>query len=189
MNRIKKMIIYVLFISMMFLVSCNKIKEVKEFNINELQKMSKLSTLKCSFKNVMVYEVPGNILGFPLPNEKVFLEYNATVNLGIDMKDIKFDSATNTITIPKAEIIGEPNFDETSFKEHYYKRFDWASNLNINVVQNKFKESLIELKGEIEKNDSIMNKAQSIGLNEVEALIKNVYTVAGRTPKFKYVME
>ena len=181
---------YVLLMIMLitFITSCNKIENVKEFNLLDLQKISVLNTLSCSFKNVLTYEVPNTVFGISLPSEKYFLEYNATVDIGINMKEIEFDKETKTIRIPKAKIMGEINYDIDSMKSYGYKKLV-LSNLNINVIQEKLSESLVELKTKIEDNQSIMDKAQSLALSQIESLINNVYTVAGRAPDFNYALK
>lgn len=181
---------YVLLMIMLitFITSCNKIENVKEFNLLDLQKISVLNTLSCSFKNVLTYEVPNTVFGISLPSEKYFLEYNATVDIGINMKEIEFDKETKTIRIPKAKIMGEINYDIDSMKSYGYKKLV-LSNLNINVIQEKLSESLVELKTKIEDNQSIMDKAQSLALSQIESLINNVYIVAGRAPDFNYALK
>lgn len=174
------------------LIACNSGTSTKEFNLAELQKMSKLSTLKCNFKNVLVHEdehkLNLGIATIDLPTEKYFCEYIAYANIGIDMKKLRYDESTQTITIPKAEIIGEINYDIDSFNEKYYHKLI-GSNQNIKTITTHLKYSLDELKKSIEANDSIMNKAQNIAETQVEELINNIYTVAGRKPSFKYILE
>ena len=190
-KQIIKNIVFTFFISIC-LFACKRNTVTKEFSLLELQKMSKLSTLKCSFKNVLVHEDDhGFSLGpvtFDLPNEKYFCEYIAYANIGIDMKKISYDEASHTITIPKAEIIGEINYNVGSFNEKYYHKLI-GSKQNISTITTHLKYSLDELRKTIENNDSIMNKAQNIAETQVEELISNVYTVAGKKPNFKYVLE
>lgn len=171
-----------------FLASCKNASNTKEFSLLELQKMSKLSTLRCSFKNVLVHEDKHEILSFPLPSEKYFCEYIAYANIGIDMKKVRYDEMTKTITIPKAEIIGEINYDTNSFNERFYHKLI-GSKQDVRAITNHLKFSLDELRKTIEKNDSIMNKAQNIAETQIEELINNVYTVAGKKPNFKYILE
>lgn len=173
-------------------VACKKNATTKEFSLLELQRMSKLSTLKCSFKNVLVHEDEHQInlvvTAIPLPKEKYFCEYIAYANIGIDMKKISYNEATQTITIPKAEIIGEINYDLSSFNEKFYHKLI-GSKQNVETITSHLKYSLDELKKTIESNDSIMNKAQNIAETQIEELINNVYTVAGKKPNFKYILE
>ena len=180
-----------LFVSLC-LISCKKDTVTKEFSLLELQKMSKLSTLKCSFKNVLVHEDKHEIniafVKVNLPNEKYFCEYIAYANIGIDMKKITYNEISQTITIPKAEIIGNINYDLDSFNEKFYHKLI-GSKQNVGTITTHLKDSLDELRKSIEKNDSIMNKAQNIAETQVEELINNVYTVAGKKPNFKYVLE
>jgi hypothetical protein len=187
---IVKKTLVLLFATAMTLASCKKMEQKKEFNLLDLQKVSVLNTLNCTFKNVLTYEVPNEIpiLGIPMPKEKYFLEYNATVDIGIDMKEIEFEKETNTIKIPKAKVTGKANYDIDSMKSYGYKKLV-GSGLDINIVQVKLSESLDDLKSKIEENYSIMDKAQSLALSQIEALVDNVYTVAGRKPSFNYVLK
>ena len=190
-NFIIKNILLTLFVSLC-LISCKKNTATKEFSLTELQKMSKLSTLKCKFKNVLVHEDKHEIniviTKVNLPNEKYFCEYIAYANIGIDMKKITYDEISQTITIPKAEIIGNINYDLDSFNEKFYHKLI-GSKQNVETITDHLKYSLDELRKSIEENDSIMNKAQNIAETQVEELINNVYTVAGKKPNFKYVLE
>ena len=186
----KNVMVLLLLMAMTFVASCKKMEYTKEFNLLDLQKISVLNTLNCTFKNVLTYVVPNElpILGISLPSEKYFLEYNATVNIGIDMKEIEFDKETNTIKIPKAKVIGQVNYDIDSMKYNGYKKLV-GSKLDINAVQGELSKSLVDLKSKIEENPSIMDKAQSLALSQIEALIDNLYTVAGKKPEFNYVLK
>ena len=104
------------------------------------------------------------------------------------MKELEFDENTKTIKIPKAHVLEKPNYIIESMKEYKYQKQLWT-NLDINVSQQKLSESLDELRANVEGNSSIMNKAQGIALNQIEALIDNVYTVAGKEPNFKYELK
>ena len=80
---IKKTSLVLLLIVLLLTTSCINGKEKKEFNLLELQKISILNTLSCSFKNVVTYEVPQSFIFIPLPSEKYFLEYTATIKIGV----------------------------------------------------------------------------------------------------------
>ena len=172
----------------LLLTGCSEIITTKEFKVEELQKISFLSTMNCTFKNVMTYEIPHDILGFKLPNEKYFLLYNATINIGIDMKEIEYDEATSTLKVPKAKILGEPQYDVESFKEYIYQKF-MGSKLDVNDVQKYLSESLMELKASVEANDSIMSKAQNLAKIQIETLIDNVYGTVGKNKNIIIVLE
>ena len=187
-NVIRKIIILTTLVFPLLITGCIKFPEKKEFSLLELQRISVLNTLSCSFKNVVIYEAPQSFFWMQLPSEKYFLEYTATIDIGIDMKEIEYDESTKTIKIPKTKVLTRPKYDLSTMKEYRYQK-PFMTNLDINNNQDKLSESLSELTKKVEENSSIMDKAQGIALNQIESLINNVYTVAGRKPDFKYVLK
>lgn len=187
-NFIKKIPLFIVVLLSILFASCAKTDKKIEGRLAQLQKTSNLVSLKCTFKNVLTYEEPQSIFSFHLQNEKYFLEYDAIVRIGIDMKEIEYDNKSKTIYIPKAHVIGEPNYDENSFNQHYNKKI-FGSSLNINTVQNELSKSLKALQEDIEENKSIMDKAQSLASNQVRALIDNLYATSINKPNISYVLK
>ena len=159
----------------MIATSCNQFS-VRQFNVNTLKKISNLSTLECHFKNVSVYTKDG-IFG----PERQILEYTATINIGIDMKNVRYDNITKTLSIPRPKVVSK-NYDSDSIKSITDKYLIF-SNLNVEEAQLEISKSLNELVEKVENNTSIMNRAQNLAATQIDAMIRNMFMPV---PKINY---
>lgn len=183
-NKFIKNII-VLFVIMTFTImafACEKI-ETREFNVNDIKKISNLNTLKCHFKNVAVIDVSS--LG-GIRRERQMIEYLATIELGISLKEVEYDGLTKTLIIPKPKVTSK-NYDEESITNKYQRYFIF-SGLNTDMAYEEISKSLDELVETVEKNDSIMNRAQNLAAVQIDALINNMFTDT-KNVKFNYVFK
>ena len=152
----------------------------EEFSADSLKRISNLHSLKCSFKNVAVMEKETPILGM----EKYFIEYKATVDIGIDMSELDINEEEKKIVIPKAKVMYK-TYDANSIEEYRSTRI-FTSSISNNEVKNLLAKSLDDLVKEIEQNDTMMHNAQNIAANQIDNLIKNLYSVSGKIPEYKY---
>ena len=162
--------------------ACEK-DEVRVFNVNEIKKVSNLNTLKCHFKNVAVIDVSS--LG-GMRRERQMIEYLANIELGISLKEVEYDALTKTLTIPKPKVMSK-NYDEESITNKYQKYFVFSS-LNTDMAYEEISKSLDELAETVEKNDSIMNRAQNLAVVQIDTLIKNMF-VDTKNVEFNYLFK
>ena len=181
-NRfVKNIIVISMFVAFAITsIACEK-STAREFNVNDIKKVSNLNTLKCHFKNVAVIDVSS--LG-GIRRERQMIEYLATIELGISLKEVEYDALTKTLTIPKPKVMSK-NYDEESITNKYQKYFIF-SGLNIDMAYEEISKSLDELVETVEKNDSIMNRAQNLAAAQIDALIKNMF-IDTKNVEFNYL--
>ena len=163
-----KYIIYIavaLFIVAASFIVLKKVRFEKEFDYDAIKKISNLHTLKCSFKNVATKEF-SDIRG----KEKIIIEYTAIVDIGIDMKEVTVDKENKTISIPKAKVLYK-NYDTNSIKI-YDSKFKFWSKIDNDLTQELLSTSLDDLVLEVEGNEYIMQKAQSLAKSQLANLVK-----------------
>lgn len=182
-NRINQ-IVYVLLV-VCFLISCSS-REKKEFSIGEIQRLSNLNCLECSFVNIAYME--GDKLFFDIigTREQYVAQYKAKITLGIDLKEVEYDDTKKIIYVPKAKVLRKSNLE---FIDTKYNATWFGTRIGNDRISKVLEDSLDKLATDIEKNDSLMNKAQNIAANQLENLINNVYTIAGTTPHIEYVFK
>ena len=97
-------------------------------NIKKMELTGNLVTYKAYYHNVIEYDKKkGSGISHILEKDrKMFVEYNGTIKLGIDLSKVKIvvNGDEVKVFIPKAMVIGEPNVDKDDFKEeNFYGRF------------------------------------------------------------------
>ena len=180
-----KYIIYIavaLFIVAVSFIVLKKVCFEKEFDYDAIKKISNLHTLKCSFKNVATKEF-SDIRG----KEKIIIEYTAIVDIGIDMKEVTVDKDNKTISIPKAKVLYK-NYDTNSIKI-YDSKFKFWSKIDNDLTQELLSTSLDDLVLEVEGNEYIMQKAQSLAKSQLANLVKMLSNSSRNFTEFEMVTQ
>ena len=180
-----KYIIYIavaLFIVAASFIVLKKVRFDKEFNYDAIKKISNLHTLKCSFKNVATKEF-SDIRG----KEKIIIEYTAIVDIGIDMKEVTVDKENKTISIPKAKVLYK-NYDTNSIKI-YDSKFKFWSKIDNDLTQELLSTSLDDLVLEVEGNEYIMQKAQSLAKSQLANLVKMLSNSSRNFTEFEMITQ
>ena len=180
-SKISALAIFII-VGVVFAFLFERVYYQEVFNLDRVKKVSNLHSLTCSFKNVAVEEIQ-SWRGV----EKCFIEYTATVDIGISLKELEYDKNTKTITIPKAKVLSK-NYDPDSIKT-YQSTFVIFSGINDQVTTKLLSNSLDNLVKEVEENETIMIKAQNIASNQIDNLIKNLYSVPQLNTGFNYVLK
>ena len=180
-----KYIIYIavaLFIVAASFIVLKKVRFEKEFDYDAIKKISNLHTLKCSFKNVATKEF-SDIRG----KEKIIIEYTAIVDIGIDIKEVTVDKDNKTISIPKAKVLYK-NYDTNSIKI-YDSKFKFWSKIDNDLTQELLSTSLDDLVLEVEGNEYIMQKAQSLAKSQLANLVKMLSNSSRNFTEFEMITQ
>ena len=146
----KKIIIALLLVVAFCLTGCSS-GSIDDLNTNmkKMELTGNLITYKAYYHTVIEYEKEkgSGITHLFEKDRKMFIEYTATIKLGIDMSKVKVDVKENEINvfIPKATIIGEANVDRNNFKEE-------------NIIESK--EGLNKNKITLEDSNAVFEAAQ-----------------------------
>ena len=110
-------------LSLTGLSGCAKKDEEPDFS--GYTKIAELATVECRFHNVAeIYNDGTNMLfGINVGYKKAWFEYDGTVQLGVDVSkvDVSKPDENNvvTITLPNAQVLGQPQADESTFSDIY----------------------------------------------------------------------
>lgn len=130
----RKIFILVICIMILVLTGCGKdnLKILKE-SVDKIEFTGNLVTYQAYYHNIIEYPKPKD--SFLEKDRKLFAEYTAIVDLGIDMRKVKVtvkDKDTINVYLPKAKIINGPNISKDEFTEK--KFIESSDNL---IFQNK----------------------------------------------------
>lgn len=195
MNRYLKKILSISLLLSIALTfsSCKTETQVKkEFNINELKELAQLATLECSFNNVATIKQDstiGPVLNMFMDNsKKAIIEYQGIAKLGIDMGNIKYDENERTMLIPMAEVISVDD-DENSYEIITNDEGFWKNRIEDETIKEQVAGSLKEIETRLANNKVLLRKAQGLARVQIEELINSLYTINGKTPEIKYIIE
>lgn len=110
-------------LSLTGLSGCAKKDEEPDFS--GYTKIAELATVECRFHNVAeIYNDGTNMLfGINVGYKKAWFEYDGTVQLGVDVAKVNVSQPDEnnvvTITVPDAEVLGQPQADESTFSDIY----------------------------------------------------------------------
>lgn len=100
-------------------------KKTRSPDFSGYTKIAELATVECRFHNVAeIYNDGTNMLfGINVGYKKAWFEYDGTVQLGVDVSkvDVSRPDENNvvTITVPNAQVLGQPQADESTFSDIY----------------------------------------------------------------------
>lgn len=152
--------------------------------------IAELATVKCKFHNVAeIYNDGTNMLfGINVGYKKAWFEYDGTVQLGVDVSKVQIDGpdANNvvTITVPKAQVIGQPQANESTFSDIYS---DTGLLTPITTVDQSIalEEAQKEMKESAEANSTLMNGARE----RAKTLLNQYVTRIGDLQGVKYEVQ
>ena len=190
----KNVLIISLLLSIMFsLASCKtELVVKKEFNVNELKELAQLATLECSFNNVTTIKQESTIwpwFNLIMDNSrKAIIEYQGTAKLGIDMGNIKYNESERIMTIPMAEVLSVVD-DPSSYEYISNDEGFWKNPINNDVIKAQVTGSHDEIKKSLSNNKVLLRKAQGLARAQIEELINSLYTINGKEPDIKFLIE
>lgn len=117
-NNIRKSIIIIISALILVLaVGCGKQEAPPEPKLNEIRQICELSTLECFYHGVAKSKMDYKLLNaIGIGNPRIWIEYDAEVELGVDMDKAKLSVEGNDITVslPEAEVL-EVDIDDDSY--------------------------------------------------------------------------
>ena len=108
-------------------------------------------------------------------------------DIGIDMKEVTVDKDNKTISIPKAKVLYK-NYDTNSIKI-YDSKFKFWSKIDNDLTQELLSTSLDDLVLEVEGNEYIMQKAQSLAKSQLANLVKMLSNSSRNFTEFEMVTQ
>lgn len=175
-------------LSLFGLLGCAKSSETPDFS--GYTEIAELATVECKFHNVAeVYNDGTDMLfGINVGYKKAWFEYDGTVQLGVDVSKVQIDEpdANNvvTITVPKAQVIGLPQADESTFSDIHS---DTGLLTPITTVDQSIalEEAQKEMKESAEANSTLMNGARE----RAKTLLSQYVTKVGDLQGVKYEVQ
>lgn len=167
-----KKIVIILILTAFCLTGCSfgSVNDLKD-NMKKMELTGNLVTYKAYYHTVIEYdkEKGSGLTHLFEKDRKMFIEYTATVKLGIDMTKVKIDVDNDEINvfIPKAIVIGEANVDRDNFKEE-------------NIIESK--EGLNKNKITLEDSNAVFEAAQK-SIKENASKDKELLSVAQKRAK------
>lgn len=164
------------------LIGC--VKEEKP-DFSGYEKIAELATLDCTFHNVAeIYNDGTDILfGINVGYKKAWFEYDGSVQIGIDVSKVKISEpdANNvvTISIPRAQVLGAPDADVSTFSDIYQ---DTGAFTQIETIDQEeaFKVAQAEMKTAAEENPDLMEQAEKRAEVLLEQYVKNIGQAHGQ---------
>ncbi|MGN8840661.1 DUF4230 domain-containing protein [Collinsella sp. HCP3S3_A7] len=175
-------------LSLTGLSGCAKKDEEPDFS--DYTKIAELATVECRFHNVAeIYNDGTNMLfGINVGYKKAWFEYDGTVQLGVDVSkvDVSRPDENNvvTITVPNAQILGQPQADESTFSDIYS---DTGLLTPITTVDQSaaLEEAQNEMIKSAEGNSALMNSARE----RAKTLLSQYVTGIGERMGEKYEVQ
>lgn len=175
-------------LSLAGLSGCAKKDEEPDFS--DYTKIAELATVECRFHNVAeIYNDGTNMLfGINVGYKKAWFEYDGTVQLGVDVAkvDVSKPDENNvvTITVPNAQVLGQPQADESTFSDIYS---DTGLLTPITTVDQSaaLEEAQNEMIKSAEGNSALMNSARE----RAKTLLSQYVTGIGERMGEKYEVQ
>ena len=119
-NNIRKSITIIISALVLLLaVGCGKQEAPPEPKLNEIKQICELSTLECFYHGVAKSKMDYKLLNaIGINNPRIWIEFDAEVELGVDMSKAKLDVDGNTVTVslPDAKVL-HVDIDDDSYDE------------------------------------------------------------------------
>ena len=158
--------IIVLCIMVLTLTGCgtDKTKILNE-NMKKIDFTGDLITYQAYYHNIIEYDKQKD--SFLEKNRKLFAEYTATVDLGIDMEKVivtQKDENTINVFLPKAKIINGPNISKEDFDENKFiessDNLIFKNNIDANDSTNAVMQAQKEMKEAVNKDEELLDLAR-----------------------------
>ena len=172
--------IIVLCIMVLTLTGCgtDKTKILNE-NMKKIDFTGDLITYQAYYHNIIEYDKQKD--SFLEKNRKLFAEYTATVDLGIDMEKVivtQKDENTINVFLPKAKIINGPNISKEDFDENKFiessDNLIFKNNIDANDSTNAVMQAQKEMKEAVKKDEELLDLARRRAKIIVEENIRQV---------------
>ena len=172
------------------LVGCSPQNDDQDFS--GYKRIAELATIDCAFHNVaeIVNDGTNMLFGINLDYKKAWFEYDGKVQLGIDVSKVRIDGpdANNvvTITVPKAQVLGTPEADESTFSDVYSETGLLASITAVDQTQ-AYAAAQDEMKKSAEENDIILERARERAKSLLGQYVSSVGEQQGVNYEIKYL--
>jgi sorbitol-specific phosphotransferase system component IIBC len=160
-------------------------------DLSECKQVVELATLECTYHNVaeLVDDGTDGIFGIKIGYKKAWFEYSGTVKLGLDASRVEVGQPdadnTVTITIPKAQVIGEPNPDESSFSDVYVET-SFLTTVSIEDKTAAYETAQKSMKEAVENDEALLQAAGQRAKTILESYVTRVGSLSGKTLSVKW---
>lgn len=165
------------------LTGCQKAEPTIQPSQSEMKAICELAVMECYYHNVAKYNET-NATQFLLwsKDKKFWMEYEATVTLGIDASLVNFTlkGDTVTITMPKAKILDYQVLSD-SLTEDAYIVEKGSAKINADDEITAFQAAKEDLEESISNDKNLLAQAQQRAQLLLEEYIKNLGDAIGTT--------
>lgn len=189
MKAMSKMVLLALMLSTVpfSLYSCHSAPKTADFS--NAQHVAELATLECYFHNVARFDrTPDNILFNigEIGKKQLWFEYSGIVRFGVDATKVRIsepDSEGNiVIAIPQAQILGNPDIDETSMSDPLTST-GWFTDITTEEKQRALNSAQDKLLEVASNDDELLSQARDRAKTLLEQYVVNVGNEIGQTYK------
>lgn len=172
------------------LAGCGAQGDAKDFS--GYKQVAELATIDCTYHNVaeIINDGANMLFGINETYKKAWFEYDGKVQLGIDAAKVKIDGpdANNvvTITVPKAQVLGTPEADESSFSDVYSETGFLASITAVDQTE-AYATAQEEMKKSAEENDVILEHARERAKTLLSQYVSGIGERQGIKYEIKYL--
>lgn len=156
-------------------------------------RIAQLATLECTFHNVAEIQNDGSDILFGAINvtyKKAWFEYEGKVNLGVDVSQVRIEGPdTNgvvTITLPKAQILGLPDIDESTFSD-VYADTGWFASITTEDQTKALETAQAEMRETVENDSRLLAQAKERARTLLGQYVNNVGEALGQSYEVKFV--
>ncbi len=129
-----------------------------------------------------------NILNFTLGSTEYWIEYDATVQFGVDIANMTVDAPNESgnvvVHLPQAQVLGSPVIDSSSLKS--YQQLSLVP-LNGDDKAQALQAAVVQAQGKAEQDDTTKAAARERAKSLVEGYIKGVGEALGKTYTVTFV--
>ena len=163
--------------------------EVSDPDFSNARYIAELATLECYSHNVVRMSDEGGPI-FDQGKRKLWTEYSGIVRIGIDASKVKVaspdDNGIVVVQIPEAEILGEPDVDESSFVDIAASQAIFTEDYSIEERQEAFAEAQDEMVEKLANDDRLLDLAQTRAKKLLEEYIVTAGDVIEETYTVKF---
>lgn len=155
------------------------------------KRVAELATLDCTFHNVAEVKNDGTdmLFGINVGYKKAWFEYDGSLSLGVDVSKVKITGPDSnnvvTISIPKAQVLGLPDADESSFSE-IYEDTGLLTSITSADQSEAFKVAQDTMRETAESNDVLMGQARERAKSLLGQYVKNVGIELGQEYEIRF---
>ena len=174
-----------LFSGLILLGGCGEKSGERNEDFSRIRAISQLTTSKCYYHNVAVYEVKAGGLWMNLGNigyKKLWIEYSGIVELGIDFSKVKISppelNGVVRVYVPDAEVLNI-DFDIESITNPITET-GLLTTINADEKTEAFGLAQEEMKKNVASNESLLHQAKERAKKIIEGYIINVGVEIGQ---------